>query len=157
GGAALTVEDMAVPQPNAVFGLPGMLRSDRDYLAGYVANQIVGGGDFSARLNNEVRGKRGLTYGISPEVGGLRLPGLVVGQVATRRDSMTQSLSVIRKVLAKFAADGPTEAELRDAKTYLTGSYPLAFASNSGIAAQLNTFQRAGLPLSYVARRNTMI
>ena len=47
--------------------------------------------------------------------------------------------------------------ELADAKTYLTGSYPLAFSSNVGIAAQLNAFQRAGLPIEYVARRNGLI
>jgi zinc protease len=70
---------------------------------------------------------------------------------------MAQSLGVIRTVLADFAAHGPTAAELADAKTYLTGSYPLAFASNAGIAAQLNTFQRAGLPIEYVTRRNGII
>ena len=48
---------------------------------------------------------------------------------------------MIRDVLANYAAHGPTAAELADAKTYLTGSYPLAFSSNAGIAAQLGSFQ----------------
>jgi len=154
---AITVVAMDVPQPTAIFGLSGMLRADPAYLAGYVANYIVGGGDFSSRLTDEVRTKRGLTYGISTSFGDYRRAGYVIGQVATRRDSMSQSLDVIRATLANYAAHGPTEAELRDAKTYLTGSYPLAFSSNVGIASQLNTFQRAGLPIEYVTGRNARI
>ena len=157
GGAGLTTLPMPVPQSVAFFGLPGMLRNDPDYLAGYVANHIVGGGDFSSRLTNEVREKRGLTYGISTSFGDFRAAGYVIGQVATKRESMNESLAVIRDVLRKYAQEGPTEQELADAKTYLTGSYPLLFSSNAGIASQLNTFQREGLPLDYVARRNSLI
>jgi zinc protease len=148
---------MSVPQSTAFFGLPGLLRSDPDYLAGYVANYIVGGGDFSSRLTNEVREKRGLTYGISTSFGDFRGGGYIIGQVATKRESMSESLAVIRDVLRSYAQDGPTADELSDAKTYLTGSYPLSFSSNSGIAAQLNSFQREGLPIEYVTRRNGLI
>ena len=56
-----------VPQPTAVFGLPGMMRNDPDFIPGYVANYILGGGGFSSRLTEEVRVKRGLTYGISTD------------------------------------------------------------------------------------------
>jgi zinc protease len=157
GGAGMTRVPMSVPQSVAFFGLPGMLRNDPDYLAGYVANHIVGGGDFSSRLTNEVREKRGLTYGISTSFGDFRGAGYVIGQVATKRESLNESLVVVRDVLRKFAQAGPSEQELADAKTYLTGSYPLSFSSNAGIASQLNTFQREGLPLDYVARRNGLI
>ena len=51
----------------------------------------------------------------------------------------------------------PRQQELDDAKTYLTGSFPLAFASNAGIASQLSTFQRQGLAIGYVASRNALI
>ena len=152
-----TVVSMSVPQPTAVFGLPGFARADKDYLAGYVANYILGGGDFSSRLTYEVREKRGLTYGISTGLSDFHDGGLVVGQVATRADAMDSSLAVTRNVLADFAAHGPTPAELADAKTYLTGSYPLAFSSNVAIAGQLNAFERSGLPIDYVARRNGFI
>ncbi|MEI9992585.1 MAG: pitrilysin family protein [Rhizomicrobium sp.] len=157
GAPGETIVAMAVPQPSAVFGLPGIGRADKDYLAGYVANYIVGGGGFSSRLTYEVREKRGLTYGISTGFSDFAGGGVVLGQVATRQDAMDASLAVVRGVLADYAAHGPSAAELADAKTYLTGSYPLAFASNAGIAAQLNTFQRSGLPLGYVARRNGLI
>ena len=157
GGAGMATVPMPVPQSVAFFGLPGMLRNDPDYLAGYVANHIVGGGDFSSRLTNEVREKRGLTYGISTGFANFRGAGFIIGQVATKRESMNESIAVIRDVLRKYAQAGPSEQELADAKTYLTGSYPLSFSSNAGIASQLKTFQREGLPLDYVARRNSLI
>jgi zinc protease len=157
GAPGLHVFAMDVPQPNAVFALPGLLRNDKDFIPAYVANYILGGGGFSSRLTAEVREKRGLTYDISTDVTTLRHAGIIEGTVATRSDAMTQTLAAVKDTMAKFAADGPTQQELTDAKTYLTGAYPLAFSSNAGIAAQLSVFQRSGLPIGYVANRNTMI
>lgn len=59
--------------------------------------------------------------------------------------------------MAKFALDGVTEMELADAKTYLTGSFPLSLDSNSKIAGALNGFQTAGLGPEYVIERNGLI
>jgi zinc protease len=148
---------MDVPQPNAVFGIPGVMRSDRDFLPAYVANYILGGGGFSSRLTGEVREKRGLTYDIDTDLSDMRRASVVEGQVATRADAMGDTIQAVRDTMAKFASDGPTVQELADAKTYLTGSYPLAFASNAGTASQLGAFQRAGLDVGYVARRNDLI
>jgi zinc protease len=157
GAPGLHVTAMDVPQPNAVFGLPGPLRADRDYIATYVANYILGGGGFASRLTADVREKRGLTYDIETELATLGKAGAIEGLVATRKDAMRDTVAAVRDTMAKFAAEGPTPQELTDAKTYLTGSYPRAFASNAGTASQLNAFQRSGLPVDYVARRNDLI
>ncbi|HTQ15463.1 MAG TPA: pitrilysin family protein [Rhizomicrobium sp.] len=157
GAGNVVIVPMPVPQPVAIFGLPGPMRKDRDFIAAYVANHILGGGDFSSRLTEEVRVKRGLTYGIDTSLDTYQRAGLFVGQVATRADAMRESLDVVRKTMADFAANGATQKELDDAKTYLTGSFPLAFTSNAGIAGQLNAFQRAGLPVDYLAHRNALI
>jgi zinc protease len=140
-----------------IFALPGMLRSDPDFIPAYVANDILGGGDFSSRLTSEVREKRGLTYDISTELDTFRRAGIVFGDVATRRESVNQTIAVVKDVLKNFAANGATDQELADAKTYLTGSFPLSFASNSGIASQLGIFQREGLTPDYIAKRNDLI
>src|SRR5258708_22587546 len=79
------------------------------------------------------------------------------GTVATRANAIRQTVQVVKQTMADFAANGPTQQELDDAKTYLTGSFPLAFASNSGTAAQLGTFLRQNLDIGYVARRNSLI
>jgi zinc protease len=157
GQPGVQVMAMDVPQPTIVLGLPGILRNDPDFLPGYVANYILGGGGFSSRLTDEVREKRGLTYDISTDLEADRRAGFVVGDVATKRGSVQQTIGVIRDTMRDFAANGPTDAELADAKTYLTGSFPLAFGSNVGIAAQLNSFQRVGLSVDYVKKRNALI
>jgi zinc protease len=157
GATNVVIVPMPVPQPVAVFGVPGLLRADKDFIPAYVANQILGGGGFSSRLTDEVRTKRGLTYDVSTSLNSYARAGLLVGQVATRADGMRQTLDVVRKTMSDFASGGPTDKELADAKTYLTGSFPLAFGSNVGIVGQLNAFQRAGLPVSYLLKRNAMI
>ena len=56
-----------------------------------------------------------------------------------------------------MAAEGPTQAELDEAKTFLTGSYALRFSSNGAIARQLLGLQQQGLGIDYVPKRNAMI
>jgi zinc protease len=157
GAPGMHVIAMPVPQPTAVFGLPGIMRADPDFIPGYVANYILGGGGFSSRLTDEVRVKRGLTYGISTSLNSYRKASVWVGEVATRADAIRQTMQVVRTTMADYAANGPTQVELDDAKTYLTGSFPLAFASDGGAAAQLGVFQRQNLDMGYVAKRNALI
>jgi zinc protease len=157
GNPGVHVLQMPVPQPTILFGLPGIMRADPDFIPGYVANYILGGGGFSSRLTDEVRVKRGLTYGISTSLTAYRKASVMVGSVATRADAVRQTIQVVKDTLGAIAANGVTQNELDDAKTYLTGSFPLAFASNAGIASQLGTFQRQGLDIGYVARRNALI
>jgi len=157
GAVGMHVIAMPVPQPNVVFGMVGMLRSDPDFIPAYVANYILGGGGFSSRLTDQVREKRGLTYDIDTGLVPYRRAGLVLGQVASKRESVRQAVQVIRDTMKDFAANGPTDKELADAKTYLTGSWPLAFASDEGIAAQLNVFQNENLPMDYVDTRNDLV
>ena len=157
GAPGVHVVAMPIPQPTAVFGLPGLLRKDKDFIPAYVANYILGGGGFASRLTQDVRVARGLTYDIDTSLDPYRRGGLVIGQVASKKGSMRDTIDVIRATMKKFADEGPTAKELADAKTYLTGSFPLAFASNAGIAAQLNAFQMAGLPVDYMDKRNSLI
>jgi len=157
GAPGTQVIPMPVPQPNIVFALPSIPRKDKDFIPLYVANYILGGGGFSSRLTSEVREKRGLTYDISTSVNTLTRGGYFVGQVATKAGSVPDTVKVIRQTISDFAANGATQKELDDAKTYLTGSFPLAFTSNTGITAQLNAFQDGGLPISYLKQRNGLI
>jgi zinc protease len=157
GQPGVAVIPMPVAQSVAVFGMPGILRTDRDFIPGYVANYIVGGGGFSSRLTTEVRVKRGLTYDVDTTLDALHRAGYVAGQVATKSGSMRETIGVVKQTLQDFADNGPTDKELTDAKTYLTGAFPLAFGSNVGIAGQMNAFQRAGLGIDYLAKRNTLI
>lgn len=143
--------------PVAMFGLPGPMRLDADFIPTFVANYIFGGGGFSARLMTEVRDKRGLTYGISTQQVDFKSAAIIMGTVQSEKSKINTALDVTKSEMARFAAEGATEKELADAKTYLTGSFPLTLDSNAKIARTLNGFQRSGLGADYVERRNSLI
>ena len=157
GSPGVQVIPMPVPQPSVALGLPGLMRSDRDFMPAFVANYILGGGGFSSRLTDEVRVKRGLTYDIDTSLETFRRAGIIAGEFATKQGSVQDAIGVVRDTLKDFSENGPTDKELTDAKTYLTGSFPLAFSSNVGIVGELNGFQQVGLPIDYVQKRNALI
>jgi zinc protease len=143
--------------PVAIFGFIGPMRADADYIPAFVTNYILGGGGFSARLMDEVRDKRGLTYGISTQVNDFRSASIIVGSVQSDKAKILTALDVTKNEMTRFAKDGATAMELADAKTYLTGSFPLGLDSNAKIARTLNGYQRSGLTADYVVKRNAMI
>ena len=151
------VIDMAVPQSVAVFGLAAMPRKDPDFMTAFVINHILGGGGFSAKLMEEVREKRGLAYSVYTYIQPYKHTSILQGSVATKNQSMSQSLDIIREELRKMGANGPTEADLDAAKSYLTGSYALRFDTNSKIASQLLGLMQEGFGPDYVENRNKMI
>ena len=148
------VIEMAVPQSVARFGLPAMPRKDKDFMAAFVLNTILGGGVMSSRLYEEVREKRGLAYSVYTTVQPYKHTSIFAGGVATKNEEIGNSLDVIRDELKRIAADGPTETELANAKSYLTGSFALRFDSNAKIAVQLLWIWQEDLGIGYVDKRN---
>ncbi|MHA7867584.1 MAG: M16 family metallopeptidase [Salipiger thiooxidans] len=155
--AGTTVVPFDTPQSVAVFGHEGLAIDDPDFFAAYVMNTILGGGSFESRLMNEVREKRGLTYGVYSYLAGMDHAELLMGRVASANDRIAEAISVIRDEWAKMAAEGVTEQELEQTKTYLTGAYPLRFDGNGTIARILVGMQMDGLPADYIASRNDRI
>jgi zinc protease len=153
----VTVVDFATPQSVALFGQSGIKQSDPDFFAATILNHVLGGGSFESRLMNEVREKRGLTYGVSTYLVPRDLAETYVGSVSSANDRIAQAIEVIRDEWAKMARDGITEEELGNAKTYITGSYPLRFSGNGPIASILVGMQMIGLPIDYIATRNDKV
>ena len=146
-----------IPQSVIIFGHEGIKRDDPDFMPAYVMSEILGGGGFSSRLTAEIREKRGLTYGVDFSMSPMQRLGLYVGSLQTANEKAGEALGLVRDVLARMAADGPNQAELDEAKTYLTGSYALRFSSNNAIANQLLALQQQGLGKGYIERRNSLI
>ena len=146
-----------IPQSAIAFGLPGIKRDDPDWYAAHVMNYILGGGGFNSRLMEEVREKRGLTYGVYTYLYPLEHAGVWLGGVATQNARVAESLEVIRATLAAFVAEGPTDKELADAKTYINGSFPLSLSGSSRIARLLTSVQRNGLGVDYLDKRDALM
>jgi zinc protease len=156
-GPAREVIEMDVPQSVAQFGQRGIARKDPDFIPAYVLNYIIGGGGFSSRLMEEVREKRGLAYSVYSNLYPYQHGPVFVGNVATKNEAVGQSLQVIEAELRRLAEKGPSEEELANAKSYLTGAYALRFESSSSIANQLLWLQIENLGIGYVNERNALI
>jgi zinc protease len=140
-----------------MFSGPGLQREDPDFYAAFVLNYILGGGGFSSRLTDDIREKRGLTYGIGT---GLSIQPHFwrwTGSSSTMNDKASEVTRLIKENIDRLGKEGPTEAELKDAKAYLTGAFPLAFDSNAKIAKNLLSFRQDGMGVDYVAKRNDYI
>jgi zinc protease len=146
-----------VPQTNVMFGGPGPLRSDPDFMASYLVNHIIGGGGLSSRLYREVREKRGLAYSIQESLLWMQRSALFVGSTGTRADRAAQSVSAIEAEVKRLAAEGPTQQELDEAKSYLKGSQMLALDTSSKLAAALLQYQNDRLGIDYIERRSAII
>lgn len=152
-----TLVDFDTPQSVALFGHVGIERDDPDFFAAYILNQVLGAGGFESRLMEEVREKRGLTYGVYSYLAPKDLAPLYLGSVSSANDRIAEAISVIRDEWAKMANDGVTETELQDAKTYLTGAYPLRFDGNGRIASILVGMQMENLGTDYIVTRNDKV
>jgi zinc protease len=146
-----------IPQSVAVFGLPGLKRDDPDWYTAFVMNYILGGGGFASRLMIEVREKRGLAYSVYSYLQPFEHAGILFGGVATENARVGQSLDLIREALKHLRDEGVTHEELANAKTYLTGSFPLQFDNSDRMAGLLVTMQIDRLGIDFLKRRNALI
>ena len=151
------IVDYPTPQSVALFGHSGIRQDDPDFFAALVLNQVLGGGSFESRLMNEVREKRGLTYGVYSSLVAKDLSETYMGSVSSANDRIAEAIEVIRDEWRKAAEEGVSQEELQDAKTYITGAYPLRFEGNSQIASILVGMQLLGLPIDYIATRNDKV
>ncbi|TMV04822.1 insulinase family protein [Ruegeria sediminis] len=153
----VSVVEFDTPQSVALFAQKGIDRDDPDFFAAYILNHIIGGGGFESRLMQEVREKRGLTYGVYSYLVPKDLASVYLGSVSSANDRIAEAIEVIRAEWQRAATEGVTEKELQDAKTYLTGAYPLRFDGNSQIAGIMVGMQMEGLPIDYIATRNDKV
>ncbi len=146
-----------LPQTVVYMAQRGMMRQDPDWYTMTVNDYIFGSGSFASRLTNEVREKRGLTYGVGTSLAPYDYGALMFASVSTRADQAQTSIDVIRDEWIKMRDAGPTQKELDDAKRYLTGAWPLRFTTNGSIAEVLLSVQRDNLGLDYIDKRNSLI
>ena len=135
GQAAVTVVKVGIP------------RDDRDYYPGIVANSVLGGG-YSARLNAEIRVKRGLSYGSNSSLSTRRTTGTFRAQAQTKNESAAEVLDLILEQLNRMAADQPGVEELQARKSNLIGNYGRNLATTEGLASTLGNLALYDVPLA---------
>ena len=137
-------------QSHLFVGQPGLKREDPDYFPLLVGNYILGGGGFDSRLTESIRQKQGLAYSVYSYFVPMAERGPFRIGLQTKRESTRQALDSVRAELARFLAEGPTEAELVQAKNNLIGSFPLRIDSNRKILDHLAMIGFYRLPLNWL-------
>lgn len=154
--AGQVVIDYPTPQSVVLFGLEGIAMDDPDFFPAFVLNEIIGGG-FRARLMDELRVQRGLTYGVGTSLSTADWQPMWLGQFASSNERVAEAVALVDVILRDIAENGVTEEELTRAKRYMTGAYPLRFDGNGAIASIIAGMQQSGMPIDYIANRNSYV
>jgi zinc protease len=145
-----------IPQSVVIFGHDGIKRDDADWYAATILFEILAGG-FGSRLTEEIREKRGLTYGVAAYPLPLDKAGVIVGSVSTVNGRVAESIRLIRDIWRRFGEEGPTIEEIQNAKDYINGSFSLRFTNSKTIVGVLNALQRFDLGKNYIEERANLI
>jgi zinc protease len=150
---ALTLVDMGDSgQAGVALALPLPAASSPDLDAGQVANSVLGGG-YSSRLNQEIRIKRGLSYGAGSGLDARRQAGLLRVAVQTKNASAAEVVSLVQAELDSLAATPVPDAELAARKATLIGSFSRSVETTDGLAAQVAELVVTGRPVAELTTR----
>lgn len=136
---------------------PGIDRHDPEYQAAQVMNFILGSSGFGSRLTEEIREKRGLTYGIYSSLYNLDAMDALSISTSTANENVEEMLKLIRAEFTKMIDEPISEKELKDSKSYLIGSLPLSLTSTDKVASLLLSIQLRDLPIDYLDKRKAAI
>ena len=146
-----------VTQANIALGHLGVTRDNPDYYSLQVMNYILGGGGITSRLTSKIREERGWAY----DVGSAFIPDRYAGTFSvilqTKNEVAQEAIEAVLAEVRRIRDQRVGDDELRDAKAYLTGSFPLRLDTSSKIARLLASIEYFGLGLDYVDRYAALI
>lgn len=138
-------------QSGVVVAAPFVAATAADRRIGQVANAVLGGG-YSARLNQEVRIKRGLSYGAFSEAETHPGSGVVVASTQTNHPTAAQVLQLMRGEIDRLAAAPPAADELAARQATLIGSFARRLETTGGLASLVVAQLVQGRPLDELRR-----
>ena len=147
GGRVMVVDKPDAGQAAVCVARATIRRADKEYEVGRVANAVLGEG-YSARMNQEVRIKRGLSYGAGSNLGARKESGLFLATAQTRNDAAPEVAMLMKKELVRLANEPVEAAELVTRKAALSGNYARELQTGAGLVSAVASLAADGLPLS---------
>jgi zinc protease len=124
----------------------GIKRDDPGFYPGIVTNAVLSG--YSGRLNQEIRIKRGLSYGAGSGLDARRDIGPFVATAQTKNTSGAEVASLLLAEVTKLGTEPVSEQELVPRKASLAGDFSRSLETSNGLAGQVAGLALFGLPLS---------
>jgi len=128
----------------------GINRKDPDYFRGLVANSVLSG--YSGRLNQEIRIKRGLSYGAGSTLDARRDVGPFVASAQTKNESGAQVADLLLGEIGRLSSSPPADAELTPRKAVLIGNFSRNLETANGLVGQVASLALYGLSLDEINR-----
>jgi predicted Zn-dependent peptidase len=110
------------------------------------ALNFVLGGDFTSRLNAELRDRQGLAYGAYSRLDAWREAGLFSARVDTRTETTRRAVDRLMAVVRGLRRTAPSREEAETARRYLSGSFPMRFETSGAFASELSELALMSLP-----------
>jgi zinc protease len=143
-GPALVVIDMpSAGQAGVTLTLPLPPRRGTDWATGAVLNSVLGGG-YSSRLNQEIRVKRGLSYGAGSSISGRQGSALFTASVQTKNESAAEVLSLLQAEIDRVAQVPIGDEELTARKAGLIGGFSRSVETSAGLASAIDALIVSG-------------
>jgi zinc protease len=139
-------------QAHIYFGHLGIERTHPDFYALQVMDTILGGGaGLTSRIPRKLRDEHGLAYTTYASITGSAGidPGKFVAYIGTSPENISRAIDGFVHEIRRISTEPVDQAELDDAKAYLTGSFVFAFESNSQIARFLINAEVFGLGFDF--------
>ena len=128
----------------------GINRKDADYFRGIVANSVLSG--YSGRLNQEIRIKRGLSYGAGSTLDARRDVGPFVASAQTKNESGAVVADLLGGQVSGLSTMPPADAELTPRKAVLIGSFSRNLETAGGLVGQIGSLALHGISLDEINR-----
>jgi zinc protease len=125
---------------------PGVLRTNASYAALSAGNVVL-----SKAISQEIRVKRGLSYGGGSLLTARRAGGHLLALSQVRNDAAPEAADLILAEIARYAAEPIPADVLRNRAALLTGSYGNETETTQGLANTLSTLVETGAPTSEAA------
>jgi zinc protease len=126
-------------------------RNDPDYYPLLLSNAVLGGG-YSARLNTEIRIKRGLSYGASSSLGARLDTGMFTATAQTRNDAAAQVTELMSSELTRLSTELVSDAELAPRRATVLGSFSRSLETVDRLGGLVGGLVQYGLPIDELAQ-----
>jgi zinc protease len=149
-GRIVVIDKPDAGQAAVFLARKGINRSDKDYFRGIVANSVLSG--YSGRLNQEIRIKRGLSYGAGSQLDTRRDIGPFVASAQTKNESGAQVADLLLGEVGRLFSAPPQDAELTPRKAVLIGTFSRNLETAGGLVGQIASLALYGLGLDEINR-----
>ncbi len=129
-----------------VVGRVSIARGSPDYYAAMVASAVLHG--YSGRLNQEIRVKRGLSYGAGASLSARRMPGLFSASTLVDHARAVEATDVTLAAIRSLVDTPASDEDLVARRATVTGAFHRSIETIDGITGSLAEHTLYGVPLA---------